>query len=135
MDELGTNKGWPVDFDHESESHAQNWPAEFRELRGKCPVAWTEKHGGYWVATRYKDIVAMAQDSVTFSSFKTFDQTSGAVSGGITIPTTPIPRGVPVEADRPEWDGFRTFINRKSAAKAAEERLENVRRYATALLQ
>jgi cytochrome P450 len=134
MDGTGTSKSCPVNFDHESEEHALNWPSEFREMREQCPVAWTEKHGGYWVATRYKDIVAMAQDDATFSSYKTFDPTTGHVHGGITIPATPIPRGMPVESDRPEWDGFRTFINRKFAPKAAEARRENVRRYATALL-
>jgi cytochrome P450 len=134
MDERGTSKACPIDFDHESEGHALNWPTEFREMREQCPVAWTEKHGGYWVATRYKTIVEMAQDDSTFSSFKTFDQDAGEVTGGITIPGTPIPRGMPVESDRPEWDASRAFINRKFAPKAAEARRENVRRYATALL-
>ena len=134
MDEIGTSKACPVNFDHESEGHAQNWPQEFREMREKCPVAWTEKHGGYWVATRYKDIVGMAQDDATFSSHKTFDPHSGDVEGGITIPQTPIPRGMPVESDRPEWAASRSFINRKFAPKAAEQRRENVRKYATALL-
>ena len=127
-------KRCPVDFDHESETHADNWPDEFRDLRGKCPVAWTEKHGGYWVATRYNDIVAMAQDDATFSSFKTFDADSGDVTGGITIPATPIPRGLPVESDRPDWSMFRSYLNRRFAPKAAEARRANVRKYADSLL-
>lgn len=134
MDEARDRKGCPVDFDHESERHALNWSDEFRDMRDKCPVAWTEKHGGYWVATRYKDIVAMAQDDMTFSSFKTFDPHSGEVIGGITIPATPIPRGLPVESDRPDWDLFRKFLNRRFAPKAAEARRANVRRYADSLL-
>ncbi len=134
MEEASDMKGCPVNFDHESEQHASNWSEEYREMRGKCPVAWTEKHGGYWVATRYKDVVAMAQDDATFSSFKTFDPHSGDVSGGITIPATPIPRGLPVEADRPEWDMFRKYLNRRFAPKAAEARRANARRYADSLL-
>jgi cytochrome P450 len=134
MHDMPKGKDCPIHFDHESAEHARTWPEEFRELRGKCPVAWTEKHGGYWVATRYKDIVAMAQDSETFSSDKTFDPATGAVTGGITIPATPIPRGLPVEADRPEWDKYRSFINRKFAPKAAEARRERVRQFATALM-
>src|SRR6185312_4357165 len=55
----------PFKFDHESEQHASNWPAEFRQMREECPVAWSEEHGGYWVATRYKDVVRMAQDGAT----------------------------------------------------------------------
>lgn len=127
-------QGCPVDFDHESQRHAENWPAEFRSMREACPVAWTSSHGGYWVATRYRDIVAMAQDSETFSSFKTFDPSSQAVAGGITIPGTPIPRGLPVESDRAEWEQYRVFINRRFAPKAVETKRENVRKYAAALL-
>ncbi|MES2271209.1 MAG: cytochrome P450 [Pseudomonadota bacterium] len=127
-------KKCPVDFDHESEEHVTSWPSEFRRMRKGCPVAWTEQHGGFWVATRYKDIVAMAQDDATFSSFKTFDPRTGDVAGGITIPSTPIPRGLPVESDRPEWEPFRKFLNRRFAPKAAEARRVNIRRYADSLL-
>ncbi|TNF05904.1 MAG: cytochrome P450 [Sphingomonadales bacterium] len=134
MDQAQDLKKCPIDFDHESEDHVASWPAEFREMRDTCPVAWTERHGGFWVATRYKDIVAMAQDDATFSSFKTFDPHSGDVSGGITIPATPIPRGLPVESDRPDWDVFRKFLNRRFAPKAAEARRQNIRRYADSLL-
>jgi cytochrome P450 len=132
--EPGATKGCPVDFDHESERHAENWPAEFRAMRDKCPVAWANSHGGYWVATRYRDVVAMAQDSETFSSFKTFDPSSGEVDGGITIPATPIQRGLPVESDRAEWELYRTFINRRFAPKAVEAKRANVAKYAAALL-
>jgi cytochrome P450 len=124
----------PFKFDHESEQHALNWPAEFRQLREQCPVAWTEEHGGYWVVTRYSDVVRMAQDGATFSSHKSFDPDSGRVEGGITIPATPIPRGIPVESDRPEWDAYRKFINGKFGPKAAEARRADVRKYVTALI-
>ena len=134
MHDAAKGKSCPVDFDHESLEHARNWPEEFKQMRQQCPVAWTDRHGGYWVATRYKDIVAMGQDSETFSSHKTFDPATGSVTGGITIPATPIPRGLPVEADRPEWDKFRSFINRKFAPKAAEARRERIRNFATALM-
>jgi cytochrome P450 len=124
----------PIDFDHESRQHAQNWPQEFHEMRSKCPMSWTENHGGYWVATRYLDIVQMAQDNATFTSGKTFDPETLHVEGGITIPANPFPRGLPVESDKPEWDGFRALINRQFAPKAAESRRENARKYATALI-
>jgi hypothetical protein len=26
--------------------------AEYDELRKKCPVAWVERHGGYWMLTK-----------------------------------------------------------------------------------
>jgi len=97
---LGT-KSNPIAFDHESPEHAANWQEEFRELRGKCPVAWTNRHAGYWLATSYDAVVEMARNPETFSSEKRFDPATGTGTGGITIPFTPIPRGLPVEADPP----------------------------------
>lgn len=133
-EETPTAARCPFKFDHESEQHAKNWPAEFRQLREQCPIAWTEEHGGYWVVTRYADVVSMAQDGATFSSHKTFDPRTGDVQGGITIPQTPIPRGLPVESDRPEWDLYRKFINGRFGPKAAEARRQDIRTYVTALI-
>jgi len=124
----------PIDFDHESQEHAQTWPEEFAGLRARCPVAWTHQHGGYWVATSYEAVVGMAREAKLFSSEKTFDPATGSGKGGITIPFTPIPRGLPVEADQPEWDQLRGFINRKFTPKAVEGFRDDARRFATALL-
>ena len=45
MDQKQGTKANPIAFDHESPEHAENWPDEFREMREKCPVAWTDRHG------------------------------------------------------------------------------------------
>ena len=127
-------KSCPIEFDHESEAHSQDAAETYRQLRQGCPIAWTEKHGGYWVATRYKDVVAIAQDGDTFGAFKTFDPANQVATGGITIPPGLVPRGLPVESDRPEWDSYRGFINRKFAPKAAEARRASIRQYAESML-
>ena len=31
-------------------------------------VAWSDEHGGFWVVTRYEDVLRVAQDWRTFSS-------------------------------------------------------------------
>lgn len=134
MDQSVGTKDTPIAFDHESPEHAENWQEEFRELRGKCPVAWTDRHGGYWLATSYEAVVEMARNTETFSSEKTFDPATGTGTGGITIPFTPIPRGLPVEADPPEWNAMRGFINRRFAPKAVEGFRQDARNFATALL-
>jgi len=36
------------------------------DLRERCPVAWTERAGGFWAVTRYEDIRAATRDSETF---------------------------------------------------------------------
>lgn len=134
MDQQTGSKACPIAFDHESPEHAEVWPEEFRQMRERCPVAWTERHGGYWVATSYDAVVDMARDPQTFSSHKTFDPATGTGTGGITIPFTPIPRGLPVEADPPEWEGMRGLINRRFAPKAVEGYRQDARSFATALL-
>lgn len=134
MDQQTGSKACPIAFDHESPEHAEVWPEEFHQMRERCPVAWTERHGGYWVATSYDAVVEMARDPATFSSHKTFDPATGTGTGGITIPFTPIPRGLPVEADPPEWDGMRGLINRRFAPKAVEGYRHDARNFATALL-
>lgn len=123
-----------VDFNHEARAHAENWPNIYREMREKCPVAWSKNHGGYWVATGYAEILEMAQNNAVFRSGKTFDPATGHVEGGVTIPETPLIPGLPIECDKPEWDAYRKLINRRFAPKAAEARRDNVRKYATALV-
>ena len=127
-------KTCPIAFDHESERHARGWEGEFQAMRARHPIAWSSEHGGYWVATRYKDIVSIAQDSETFGSSKTFDPVAGVATGGVMVPPRAIPRGLPVECDRPEWDVYRGFINRKFAPKAAEARRADIRGYAILLI-
>ena len=106
-DGIGT-KANPIDFDHESAAHAQDWPNEFARMRSQCPVAWTGQHGGFWVATSYDAVVGMARQTETFSSEKQFDPSTGAGRGGITIPFTPIPRGLPVVFQR--WGDGRLYL-------------------------
>lgn len=128
------SKSCPIAFDHESVEHARNWPTEFRELREQCPRAWTESYGGFWVATRFADILAIAQQPESFSAHKHYDPATGETRGGLTIPPVPGIRGIPNETDSPEWDGLRGFINRRFAPRAVEERRARARQFAAALI-
>jgi cytochrome P450 len=126
MSDLKTNRGskeCPVHFNHETQEHAHHWPEEFRELREQCPRAWSDEHGGFWVATRLADIIAVAQRSDVFSTHKEFDPVTGAVlRGGVSLPPVPGVRGIPNESDSPEWELIRGFVNRRFAPRAAESR-------------
>lgn len=130
----GATKQCPVDFDHDSHDHALRWETEFAEMRERCPRAWTENHGGFWIATRFDDIVSIAQRKESFSTHKEYDPATGATSGGLSIPPLPSPRAVPNEADSPEWDGIRGFINRRFAPRAVEERRARAQHFAAALI-
>jgi cytochrome P450 len=125
----------PVAFDHESADHARAWPDQFREIRSsECPLGWTDKHGGYWVATRYRDLLDIAQNAGVFSSHKDYDPATGVVTGGVSIPPFPTPRGIPIETDSPEWDQIRGFLNNQLSPKAVEARRPRTERFAAALI-
>jgi cytochrome P450 len=50
-----------VDFDH----HSATFDAD--ELRQKCPVAWSERHGGFWFLSSYAAVSQSARDGETFA--------------------------------------------------------------------
>lgn len=127
-------KACPVHFDHHTEEHARNWPEEFRKLREETPRAWSETYDGFWVATRLADIVGVTQQKDAFSAHKEIDFETGTSTGGVTIPAVGTTRGIPNEADNPEWEGIRRFLNRSFAPRAIEERRAKARRLTAALI-
>jgi cytochrome P450 len=122
-----------VDFDHESSWHAQNAVQEYKKMRETCPMAWTNKNSGYWVTTRYEDIVAIAQRKEEFTPARIVDPVTGEERGGVTIPPVPF-RVAPNETDLPEWQGVRGFLNRHFSPKAIEVRRPRARKFAAALI-
>ena len=110
-----------IAFDHTSTEHAANWPGSYSQLREKCPHAWTESHGGYWVASRYKDVMSVAQ-SAAFSTEKVYNPETGELHGGNIIPPFPVQPVIPIESENTAWRGYRTFLNRKFSPAMAEGR-------------
>jgi cytochrome P450 len=134
LDASNEAKRCPISFNHESPEHAAHWVEAYSEMRSDCPVAWSEKHGGFWVASRYRDVIDIAQNPEVFSSAKTFDPETGEVKSGAAIPPLPGPRAIPDETDSPEWDAFRSFLNQRFAPKAVEARRAKTEQFAAALL-
>lgn len=70
------------------------------DLVDRCPVSWSDRHGGFWAIARFEDVVASARDYHTFSAEQ-----------GIMVPatgaTTPIP---PVEVDPPDHAKYRKIL-------------------------
>ena len=82
---------WQHRFDPNSPELAPRLYETLAPMRERCPVARSGMYGGFWVATRYEDILGVAQDWQTFSS-----------AYGLSIPTAPIAvRNLPVEVDPP----------------------------------
>jgi cytochrome P450 len=90
------------DWDPLAEEAVEDPVATHAELRARCPVAHSERWGGFWTLTRYEDICAAARDTETFSS---------AVQ-----PIPPMdfgqdgPLGIPIELDPPETKKYRQLL-------------------------
>ncbi|KAF2395531.1 putative cytochrome P450 [Trichodelitschia bisporula] len=102
-----------------SQAVVSNDPSEIYEeydmLRARCPVAWVNKHNGYWMLTRYEDINAAAKDSSTYIS-----------SVHAVVPSDP--RGIrrpPLTFDAPAHTPYRTALDR-TLKPARLKRLENI---------
>ena len=70
-------------------------------MRASCPVAHSDRHGGFWFVTRYEDVLTVLQDWETFTSAE-----------GLTVPpTNPVFRHLPGEIDPPLQRLYRRVIN------------------------
>jgi cytochrome P450 len=88
-------------FDHLSPELAADLQPTLARMRAECPVAHSDRYNGFWVFTRYEDVLAIAQDWQTFSSAQ-----------GLTVPVAPIAvRNLPVELDPPLQRVFKRLIN------------------------
>jgi cytochrome P450 len=88
-------------FDHLSPELAQSLHETLARMRDDHPVAYSEEHGGFWVVTRYEDVLRVAQDWRTFSSAR-----------GVSVPDTKmVVRAIPEHMDPPEHRVYRRLIN------------------------
>lgn len=72
----------------------------YDDLRGRCPVGHSEKHGGFWYLMKSEDIFAAEQDPETF-----------AVRPSMLMPAfgTDIPL-IPIDIDPPEHTDYRRVL-------------------------
>jgi len=90
-------------FDHLSPEFARELHPTLARARQLCPVAHSDAHGGFWVLTRYEDVLKVAQDWETFSS-----------ELGITVPYQPPQTSMkilPVAVDPPLQRAFKRLVN------------------------
>jgi cytochrome P450 len=98
-----------VAFDHTSPEYAANMDAINRDLRERCPVAFTESLGGYWVVAAYEPLTAAMRDDATFSSLHAPEPVDGIRFAGVNIPEAPYCNRL-LEEDPPEWAGPRRLL-------------------------
>ncbi|MFF5988379.1 cytochrome P450 [Prauserella flavalba] len=90
-----------TNYDHRKVAASTEFDRVHAEMRASCPVAHTDAYDGFWVMTRYADVVAATRDTTTFSSLPT-----------VTIPSVGAPRPfIPVESDPPEHQKYRSLLN------------------------
>ncbi|QLQ11477.1 MAG: cytochrome P450 [Nocardioidaceae bacterium] len=118
----------PKDFDYHGPALDTVFET-YQELRGKCPVGHSEKHGGFWFLTRNEDIFAAEQDPATF-----------AVSPSMLMPAfgTDVPL-IPIDIDPPEHTDYRRVLlplfTPRAVAKLNDGMHETARKLAEAVAE
>lgn len=91
-------------FDHHSRDYTDHLNAIFAYMREECPVAYSDAHGGFWVLTRYEDVMQVVHDDVTWSKL-----------AGMSIPSNREPEDPPTflpgDLDPPEHDVYRHLLD------------------------
>ncbi len=108
-----------IDFDHTSPAYASDADAITRDLRQRCPVAYTESNGGHWIVTGYDAFARSMRDEAKFSSRHETMEADGVRFGGVNIPEAPYQNAL-IEMDPPEWNIFRRILNPLFAPPAIE---------------
>src|SRR5262245_12827129 len=94
----------PDDVDIHDPAFVADPVTVFERLRRECPLARSNKHGGFWVMTRYEDVRPAA--------INWRDYTSSIV--GVTAIPVITPRTepqLPIEIDPPRHSRYRALVN------------------------
>lgn len=100
-----------VEFDHADPRISDTLFEWGARLQQESPIAYSEAHGGFWIASRYEDIAAITKDTDTFICSK-----------GITLPPiqSPVPV-IPLESDEPLHTQYRAVLASFLGLKAVRE--------------
>jgi cytochrome P450 len=99
--------------------------AEMRRLRGECPVAHSDAFNGFWMLTKYADIVEALHEPETFVTSVQNVVPKVAFTG----------RRPPLHLDPPEHTPYRSALNPFFTRSKVEELRPHVRRCVVDLLE
>ncbi|MGD9704254.1 MAG: cytochrome P450 [Acidimicrobiia bacterium] len=99
-----------VDFDQHSHEYRDRYPEISHELRSRCPVVWTESHGGHWIVTGLDEVSEMYKHADLFSAVKDPDPTSPYRGIQIPDPNPGVSAGF-LEMDPPTQLAYRHILN------------------------
>lgn len=107
-------------FDHNTAEFAADPWSVYDELRSKCPISHTDAHGGFWVISKYEDVVRIAKDDKTFSSLPT-----------TVIPDTGVYNLIPLQSDPPDLQRYRMPLIRYFTPRALARYEPKIRQFAS----
>jgi cytochrome P450 len=126
-----TSERATVDFDHYSKEFATAPRETWDSMMSKCPVAWSDHHGGFWVISDYDGVSTVSRDVETYASRN--DQDPESIYRGVAIPNGSV-RFVPVETDPPEFYGYRRLLTPFFSPGSVERRKPRIQEIADALI-
>jgi cytochrome P450 len=100
-------------FDRFAPEYRRRFESITQEMQGKCPIAWSDTHGGHWVAAGHREVFELARSHEFLSNDH---DVRGERRGyrGISIPTperVQNRRGGFLEMDPPEQRYYRQALN------------------------
>lgn len=113
MSDAEDRKKHRVHFDRHTPEYRGQFEEITHELHAKCPIAWTDAHGGHWVASGNREVFELARSAEHLSNDH---DVKGERRGykGITIPSPPRAREVQggfLEMDPPGQRHYRQTLN------------------------
>lgn len=106
-----------VDFNHGTPDISDALFDWGTKLQREAPIAYSEAHGGFWIVSRYADIVAITKDTEHFINAE-----------GATLPplAQPVPL-LPLESDPPEHFYYRKVLLPLLSAKVINNHVAKIR--------
>jgi cytochrome P450 len=101
------------DFDRHTPQYRLKFESITREMHAKCPVAWSETHGGHWVAAGNREVFEIARSAEYLSNDHDINNERRGYQG-ISIPPPPRAKkmqGGFLEMDPPEQRHYRQALN------------------------
>ena len=113
------------EFDHANPAISPALMEWGLRIQSESPIAHSEAHGGFWIASRYQDVVAIMRDTKTFICSKR-----------ITLPpqSSPVPV-IPLESDEPDHSWYRSVLLPFLTQKAVLQYEPQIRRMVVEALQ
>ena len=96
-------------FSHHDVAAMQDPYPLFADIRGRCPVAHSDEHGGFYFGVSYDSVKRILSDYRSFSSAE-----------GAALPQGPVMM-LPVDIDPPEQTRFRKMLNPYFTVEEAEQ--------------